>query len=102
MTDLIFIHRFSGTVWCTVRIKDDPPAPGKTVVWDFEWTGRPQRRHLAEYRRWVFITAQLLADRWKARVLCCLSVSPTSAELWGFEPGGTPKLIEKVALGIPR
>jgi hypothetical protein len=101
MTDLKFIHRFSRTVWCTPRIRDDPPAPGKTVVWDFEWTGRQQRRHLAEYRRWVFITAQLLADRWNTHVLYGLGVSPICMEFWGFEPKGTPKLIQKVALGIP-
>jgi hypothetical protein len=65
MADLIFIHRFSRTVWCTVRIKEDPPAPGETVVWDFEWTSRPKPKHIAQYRQWVLSTTAILAQRWK-------------------------------------
>lgn len=98
---LTFIHRFSSTLQCQMRVVDCPPERECTLRYTYEWTGRPKPKHFAEYRRWVLKTTQLLADRWNVCVLYGLGVSPTCTEFWAFEPWGTPKLIQKVPLGIP-
>ena len=62
---LTFVHRFSRTASCEMRVVNSAPRPGHLMQDSCEWTGRPKPKHLAEYRRWVLLTAQLLADRWK-------------------------------------
>jgi hypothetical protein len=65
-----------------------------------EWTGQPQRKHLAEYRQWVLYTTQLLAERWNERIGYALGVSPTCTEFWVFAPGDAPKLLKKLPFGL--
>jgi hypothetical protein len=98
---LTFAHRFSPTVQCCVRVVDRPPEPGATLNLTFQWSGRPKRKHLGEYRRWILSTAQTLADRWEARILYALGVAANSTELWTFEPGKAPQLVQKLNVGIP-
>jgi hypothetical protein len=95
------LHCFSRSVICETTVSDERPSKGESHIQELKWTGRPKRKHLAEYRRWVRLIAQLLTDRWKARVLYGLGVTPICTEFWGFEPKGTPKLMQKVPLGIP-
>jgi hypothetical protein len=61
---LIFVHRFSRSVQCQMRVRDEPPGPHRMLSCEHRWTGRPKRKHLADYRRWALYTTQLLADRW--------------------------------------
>jgi hypothetical protein len=98
---LTFIHRFSPTVSCTARIKDEPPAPGQSISWAFEWSGRPKRKHLSAYRQWVLSTNQVLADRWQKSILHALGTAADETELWQFKPGEPPKLAQKLNIGIP-
>ena len=98
---LTFIHRFSPTVSCTVRIKDEPPISGQNLAYDFEWTGKPKRKHLAAYRQWILATNKLLCDRWKKTILYVLVTAPNQAEFWEFEPGQPPRLAQKLNVGIP-
>lgn len=98
---LTFGHRFSRSVQCTMRILDKPPEPHSRVDVDIEWTRRLKRKHIPAYRQWVLSTQQILADRWQMRMLYALGVAHNLTELWGFEPGGAPRLVEKLNVGIP-
>jgi hypothetical protein len=97
---LTFIHRFSRTLECQMRVVDCPPERECTLQCTYEWTGRPKPKHFGEYRRWVLSTTAILARRWKQRILYCLGVSSSCAELWSFEPRQSPKLVAKLPLGI--
>jgi hypothetical protein len=87
---LTFLHRFSRTVSCKMRVIDFTPRPGHLMQCNCEWTGRPKPKHIAQYRQWVVSTAAILAQRWKQRILYCLGVSSTCTEIWAFEQGSLP------------
>jgi hypothetical protein len=97
---LTFVHRFSRTVQCEMKVRDEPPGPRKMLSCEHQWTGRPKRKHLPHYRRWALCTTQFLADRWNQRVPYALGTAPNRTELWAFEPGAAPKLLEKINCGI--
>jgi hypothetical protein len=68
-----FIHHFSRSVSCEVTLPDNPPAKGSEVqIQSFEWIGRPRKKHLAEYIRWVHVVNQHAADKWPS-ILCTSS-----------------------------
>lgn len=98
---LTFIHRFSRSVQCEIRIKDEPPLPNAMFVLPCQWTGRPERKHLTVYRQWVLATNQLLANRWQTSILYALGTARDKTELWGFKPGQPPKLLQTLSVGIP-
>ena len=98
---LTFVHRFSRSVQCEMKVRDEPPGPRKTLSCERQWIGRPKRKHLPDYRRWCLHVTQLLADRWNQRVLYALSTIANSTEFWLFEPGAAPKLLKKLSSGIP-
>jgi hypothetical protein len=98
---LTFIHRFSRSLQCVARIKDEPPEPGQSPLWIFEWTGRPKPKHVNAYRQWALSVNQLLCDRWRQSILYCLGVKPNETEVWIFKPGEAPKLLKKLNIGIP-
>ena len=98
---LTFVHRFSRTVQCCVRVDDQPPEPGSGLNLRFEWSGRPKPKHIAAYRQWILGTVKILADRWDSRILYALGVAANSTELWTFEPGKAPQLVKKLNVGIP-
>ena len=100
MNTLRFIHRFSRSVQCELRVPDVPPADGQILQLDSTWTGRPKRRHLPAYRQWILYVTQSLADRWDQRILYALGVAENQTEVWGFEPGESPQLIEKIPIGL--
>jgi hypothetical protein len=97
---LTFVHRFSRTVQCELRIIDQPPQPGGQPTLRCEWLGKPKPKYIPEYRQWILSTHQFLADRWQQRVMYALGVARDHTELWIFEPGGTPKLLQKLNVGI--
>jgi len=99
--DLVFVHRFSRTVSCELRAPDQPPHPDSLNMLSVGWTGRVKRRHLNEYRQWVLCTNQVLADRWQITMLYALGTHHNRTELWSFTPGGVPKLLERLNVGIP-
>jgi hypothetical protein len=98
---LTFIHRFSRSVMCEMRVVDAAPQPGEMLQFNHEWTGRPKPKHIAAYRQWTLYVTQMLTERWGKRILYGLGVSPSCTELWSFEPGSSPKLLEKARFGIP-
>lgn len=98
---LYFVHRFNRSLQVTMRVQDQPPLPGAMLDIAFEWTGKMKRKFLPEYRRWVLVTNQLLADRWGQSILYCLGTHHDKTELWQFTPGQAPRLIEKLNVGIP-
>jgi hypothetical protein len=98
---LTFIHRFSRTVSCTARIKDEPLPPGQNVVFNFEWTGKPKPKHLTAYRQWALFLNQTVADRWGQTILYALGTASDETELWTFKPGQAPKLAKRLNVGIP-
>jgi hypothetical protein len=98
---LTFIHRFSPTVSCTARIKDEPPVPGQNLAYAFEWMGKPKPKHLAAYRQWILATNQMLCDRWQKTILYALGTTEKETEFWAFKPGEPPKLAQKLNIGIP-
>ena len=98
---LTFIHRFSRSVICELRVPDQAPPAGSRNVWSFEWTGRLRRKHVDAYRQWVLSTNQILSDRWQITMLYALGTHHNRTELWSFTPGKAPKLVEKLNVGIP-
>jgi hypothetical protein len=98
---LTFVHKFSRAVQCCVRVADRPPEPGAGLNLRFEWLGRPKPKHIAPYRQWILATVQTLSDRWGTTILYALGVAADSTELWTFEPGKAPRLLEKLKVGIP-
>jgi hypothetical protein len=98
---LTFAHKFSPTVQCSVRVSDQPPEPGAGLNLRFEWSGQPKREHLAPYRQFILSTVQILSDRWGATILYGLGTAADSTEVWVFEPGKAPRLLEKLPVGIP-
>src|SRR6202035_1303432 len=93
-----FVHKFSPTVQCSVRVSDQPPEPGAPLNLTFHWSGQPKRKHLAPYRQWILSTVQILSDRWGAEILSGLGVAADETELWSFEPGKAPRLLEKLSV----
>jgi hypothetical protein len=67
----------------------------------FEWSGQPKREHLAPYRQFILSTVQILSDRWGATILYGLGTAADETELWSFEPGKAPRLVQKLNVGIP-
>lgn len=98
---LRFIHRFSRSVSCEITLPDTPPLSGAFVMLPCGWIGKPKRRHLPIYRRWILFVSQSLADRWGQKLLYALGVSANQTELWEFEPGLAPRLVEKISVGVP-
>ncbi|MGA8658281.1 MAG: hypothetical protein WB586_19235 [Chthoniobacterales bacterium] len=98
---LTFIHRFSRTLSCELQIPAAPPAPGQLLLPTCCWSGRPKPKHIPAYRQWALLVHQNLADQWQQRILYGLGTAPNWTELWCFEPGGTPKLLQKIPVGIP-
>jgi hypothetical protein len=97
---LKFIHRFSRSVICEMRVEDQAPQPGQMLRHTCEWSGRPKPKHISTYRQWILFVIQTLADRWEKKVLYALGVSPRRTEFWAFEPGQPPKLIKKANVRI--
>jgi hypothetical protein len=60
---------------------------------NFIWEGRPSSRIAAEYREWLKIVVQELANRWNSRIAWAFGISPGETELWGFAPGTEPELL---------
>jgi hypothetical protein len=100
MEELTFKHIFSRTVSATIKLPAGPPAKGACMVPIVEWTGKPKLKHFAQYRQWVLHVQQMLVDRWQTTTLYALGVGPKLTELWAFEPGTAPKLIEKIPYGL--
>jgi hypothetical protein len=97
---LLFVHRFSRKLQCEIRVKDQAPIGGENLSLKYEWTGRPSPRDVNEYRQWVLSVAQSLCDRWNTTMLYCLGSSKNCTELWCFEPGKPPKLMDKIPAGL--
>jgi hypothetical protein len=91
MSDLTFIHKFSRTVACTVRVGDQAPEAGSTLDLRFEWNGKPKPKHIPEYRRWMLSVIQTQSDHWQSKIMYALQSSPHQTEMWVFEPGEPPK-----------
>ena len=98
---LRFIHRFSRTLQCELHIAAQPPRPGQMLSLACLWTGKPKKKHIPADRQWVLVTNQHLTDHWGIRISYGLGVSPNQTEFWSFEPGGSPKLLKKLNVGIP-
>lgn len=97
---LTFVHKFSSSVQCVVRAPDESPKPGTCLNLDFEWTGRLKRKHISDYRRWMLTVNQTLSDNWAMRFLYALGTHHNRTEVWHFEPGQTPRLVQKLNIGI--
>jgi hypothetical protein len=76
------------------------PAEPQDFSLVFEWTGKPEPKHLSAYRQWALFVHQTLADRWGGRILYAVGVSANETELWQIEPGQAPKLAKKLNVGI--
>lgn len=100
--NLTFVHRFSRTLSCEMRVPAAPPGPGGFFNPICIWTGgRPKKKHIPQYRQWVLFTTQTLADLWGIRIAYGLGVRPDKTEFWHFEPGTPPKLAKVLDEGIP-
>jgi len=97
---LTFIHKFSKSVQCVVRVPDEPPAQGAYLELGFKWNGRLKPKHLPVYRRWILVVNQTLADHWQKAILYGLGIHDKRTELWHFEPGQSPRLVHKLSIGI--
>jgi hypothetical protein len=92
-----FIHRFTRSIICEVRVDDDPPAKGKTHTLNFVWSRfpKPTPRFARQYVAWICSINQILADRWSMKLMHCVEVGPDIWEFWLFEPGKAPRRIDE-------
>jgi hypothetical protein len=86
---LTFIHRFSRTLQCQMRVVDFSPERECPLQYAYKWTGRPKPKDFAEYRQWILSTIAILALRWKQQIVYCLR-SSTCVEIWSFEQVSFP------------
>jgi hypothetical protein len=98
---LTFIHKFGRNIQCKVRVPDRPPEAGAHCILPFEWTGRLKRKHIPTYRQWVLSMTQTLSDHWGITMLYALGTHHNRTEVWSFQPGSAPKLVERLNVGIP-
>jgi hypothetical protein len=89
---LTFIHRFSRSLQCELRVKNEPPAKGTCAQLSLEWTGRFKPKHLPEYRQWILSVHQHLCEKWQSKILYALGTQHNRTEFWQFEPGIPPNL----------
>lgn len=61
---------------------------------NFVWDGHPKPAILPEYRAWAMTVISELANHWGTKIAYALGVSEHETELWAFEPGKAPELIE--------
>jgi hypothetical protein len=95
-----FVHVFSRNLRCALTVSSEPPDQGTVRQQSCEWEGRLKPRHIPEYRQWILEVYRTLADRWGQKVLYAFGISRSETELWEFEPGQAPKLIQKIPSGI--
>jgi len=67
---------------------------------DFEWNGRLKRKHVSAYRQWLLVVNQTLSDHWQKSIFYALGTHHNRTELWRFTPGQTPRLVQKLNIGI--
>jgi hypothetical protein len=99
--DLTFVHVFGRGIACTIRIKDQAPTQGEMHQMNYQWIGRPKKKHLPIYRQWVLEVNRTISDRWGSRIGYALGVAPNRTEFWTFEPGQAPQLVQIIPAGIP-
>jgi hypothetical protein len=97
---LTFVHIFSRELRCTLSVANQAPEAGMLRL-RMEWTGRPKKKNVPEYRQWILGVNQSLVERWGRTLLYALGVAPDRTEFWTFEPGKAPKLARVVNAGIP-
>ena len=92
---MTFIHQFSRGVRCTVTTTNEPPPKGNTSFLTFEWSSRPKKKHLIDYKRWLLEVCRICADKWEKRILYAVQISPKVCEYWLFAPGETPVRVDE-------
>jgi hypothetical protein len=93
---MTFIHQFTRQIRCTVTAPDEPPPRGSISTLDFQWTERRlKKKHVRQYIQWILEVNRICADRWQTRVMYCVQITATTAQMWLFEPGKAPKRIDE-------
>lgn len=64
----------------------------QNVVWD----GNPNATILRPYINWMNSVNQTLSDKWKMKLMHCYLIKKDLVEIWGFEPGKQPLLLDVV------
>jgi hypothetical protein len=93
---MTFVHQFNRRVRVTVTVTDEMPAKGKTHIVNCEWTEfpKPLPKFMREYVRWICEVNRICADKWNEPIAHAVQVGPRTWELWHFEPGRAPVLVE--------
>jgi hypothetical protein len=97
--DLTFRHRFGADLVASITVPSEPPSrsePFAVVSVEWEGSGKLSPKHIPAYRTWILATHKVLADRWGSRITYALQTSEKSTEMWAFEPGEEPKLVNKL------
>jgi hypothetical protein len=89
-----FIHRFSPSVLCELETTEEMPAKGESHVLNVIWSGRPKRKHVPEYIRWMHLVNQRCAEMWSAKIMHCFQLTPHTWKFWTYEPGKAPQCID--------
>ena len=88
-----FVGKLTKNHTCTVRVTDDPPAPGRPHILDVQWSLPPTRVVAKRYLRWMVQVNQQLADQWNHSLAYVFQLGPRPSEwiTYTFTPGGEPE-----------
>lgn len=85
---------FGPGITCKIQVTDTAPPKGESHIRLVEWTGTPSMLVLRPYVNWMHSVNQQLANEWGIKLMHIFLVSRTGIEVWGYEPGKEPKLLE--------
>jgi hypothetical protein len=94
----VFRHRFRGGVCCEMTIDLEKLRNREGGYLRCEWSQRPSRRIVAEYRLWILSVWQRVSAETGFRMMELLQTRARSWEVWLFAPGEAPRKVEEIAL----
>ena len=93
----VFRHRFRGGITCRLVIDLQKLRNREERYLRCEWSERPSRRIISEYRRWILSVWQRVSGEAGITVMELIQTEIHRWELWAFAPGEAPKKIDEVA-----
>lgn len=94
---------FGNGVACEVSVPDAAP-PKQTPtghILAVQWEGKPTKAVLRPYIAWMNSVNALLAQEWGVKLMHVFLDTPSSGDMWSYEPGKPPKFIKRVSLKPP-
>jgi hypothetical protein len=76
-------------------VTDTPPRPSESHVLNVKWSAKPKLKHAREHVSWCHTIHEHLANLWNFNIMHAVQGAPRICEIWGYEPGQPPRLLQK-------